>query len=603
MAILCEKCGKPLSTLGAWGKHRKVCTGSRTRSSHCVRCGKEIKNPGALTNHERKCQAPNINLSANFKQLSPLAARLLILLCMVGTDNVPEILFLRLRQPRVCWGSNGEIQHVALPVVNVLDDSNQFEKNILCLQSKGFIDLKGEILRGRNIIIKPGVRDCMKTIPLYQDRDWKWLCLVLICHTFPGRHEEIGFENVARVLMPQVQHVFACCQNLLEQIDRYPSIGYGITLTLLLSTYISDQQWSSTALGRCGIILDRKPKFGESGMLYLKMLKAQRMRDTGGLPQHASFYEGLPVDQRTNALYGQYHRSNVRDMITRNITARTPSFEEAREELKFEYFCDFPSAMEKREDLFEQSYVLGKIERRESKFEKATMTFYQLYKSEYFRFDEHGCSIIGHLVGTLCENRRTYFAERIARSLIDDFEKCAERGIPMSMKRLNLLLAETLICAALWKRSGISVYGDGPEMLVEAEGILQLLKDELIPGQGELTSRFERKNYLRVCMGRASISHLQGNLTEAYDRWEEARGYAKDCQDVITASALMITAYSQWDISRRLGRLEQSKRLLDKAKRMLRLVGRKYLFACYDTVMLDYYMKSIPDSGKGKCDN
>jgi hypothetical protein len=65
-------------------------------------------------------------------------------------------------------------------------------------------------------------------------------------------------------------------------------------------------------------------------------------------------------------------------------------------------------------------------------------------------------------------------------------------------------------------------------------------------------------NCLRVYMGRALISYLQGRLEESFDRWEEARRQAEVCRTVVTIFVPMIIDYVQCDISRRLGKWEEA---------------------------------------------
>ena len=55
-------------------------------------------------------------------------------------------------------------------------------------------------------------------------------------------------------------------------------------------------------------------------------------------------------------------------------------------------------------------------------------------------------------------------------------------------------------------------------------------------------------DYLRVCIGRALVSHLANRLTEAHDRWKDARKPAEVCKNKVTKFIPMIIDYCDGDI-------------------------------------------------------
>jgi hypothetical protein len=173
----------------------------------CKVCGEKKKTPQALSKHESThrntaiTQRPQLPLSRphasfrQFVQLFPPAATLLLgLLCMLDTHDIPEIIFCRLRKDRTCWGSDGGVEHAAVPVAKSLADpltDHQFEDAVQCLISSKLIKSESGALGKRKFTITPAVRDHVRGASRDQE-SLEWLCLVLICHAFPGRREEIG---------------------------------------------------------------------------------------------------------------------------------------------------------------------------------------------------------------------------------------------------------------------------------------------------------------------------------------------------------------------------------------------------------------------------
>jgi hypothetical protein len=196
----------------------------------------------------------------------------------------------------------------------------------------------------------------------------------------------------------------------------------------------------------------------------------------------------------------------------------TGSLDDAYQELlKFTCFTNVPSEMEEREVVYQHQYFRLKLNRWKARFRMASGTFYQLYHSNYFKFDDNGCNMIGHFVGALCEQGDLDFAESFLRQAVMLLEEVDQQGLKriesMSFRVLHLSLAETLICKALVKRADGDVYNEEiVYKLTEAERILQSLREgyELSRSQRRLTWGSEM-NCLRFYMGRALISYLQGS--------------------------------------------------------------------------------------------
>ena len=116
-------------------------------------------------------------------------------LCLLYLNDIPEILFCRMRSTRECWSCDGEIEHVQASVkASILDVFNceaQFHENIHLLKSSGFIKSEPGVLGKRKFSVQPDLQDhIVSTIPNLEELEW--IRLVLVCHSFPGRTEEIG---------------------------------------------------------------------------------------------------------------------------------------------------------------------------------------------------------------------------------------------------------------------------------------------------------------------------------------------------------------------------------------------------------------------------
>ena len=193
-----------------------------------------------------------------------------------------------------------------------------------------------------------------------------------------------------------------------------------------------------------------------------------------------------------------------------------------------------------------------------------------------------GCNLTGHYIATLCEQRRLDLAERSAREAVAscaDFDKqgLKRQGLKM-FRTLQLSLAETLICHALVEK--VDGRRDNEKMdqwLMESEFMYKGIKDEyeLIIRRGRLPWG-SKLDYLRVCIGRALVSHLANRLIEAGDRWKDARKSAEVCKNKVTKFTPMIIDYCDGDIHTKLGRFVEANTLLKRANDCFKEIGREY---------------------------
>ncbi len=333
------------------------------------------------------------------------------------------------------------------------------------------------------------------------------------------------------------------------------------------------------------------------------MFARQRRRDLSRRIPNSSvesaYKELCPIDPRTNALYGEHFRSNAQDRIMEGSGDLDGALEELR---KFEYFRAVRTTIEEQEK-DHHLFIEGKIYRWKAFFLEASEIFYRLLESRLSLSNEMGCNLTGHYIATLCEQRRLAFAEKTARQAIASCKDFDEQGLKrqgLKMYRsLQLSLSETLICYTLVET--VDGGRDTEKMnqwLVESERMYEGMKEEceLIKRGGEGTWGSEL-DYLRVCIGRALVSHLANRLTEAYNRWQDARKSAEVCKNKVTRFIPMIIDYCDCDISMKLGRLEEAEKLLKRARSCFSEVGREYWWTGLGTFLLDWLNASIEESG------
>ena len=113
-------------------------------------------------------------------------------------------------------------------------------------------------------------------------------------------------------------------------------------------------------------------------------------------------------------------------------------------------------------------------------------------------------------------------------------------------------------------------------------------------GKGTWGSEFD---YLKVCIGRALVSHLANRLTEAHNRWQNARKSAEVYKNKVTRFISMIIDYCDCNMNMKLGRLEEAEKLRKRANSYFSEVGREYWWIGWGTFLLDWLKASIPNSG------
>ena len=132
---------------------------------------------------------------------------------------------------------------------------------------------------------------------------------------------------------------------------------------------------------------------------------------------------------------------------------------------------------------------------------------------------------------------------------------------------------------------------------MEPEQIYGRMKEEyeLVKRCGEGT-RGSELDYLKVCIGRALVSHLANRTAEAVNRWQDARKSANVCKNQVTRFIPMIMDYCECDVNLKLGRWEDAEELRKRARSCFSEVGREYWWTGLGTFLLDWLKAWIPES-------
>ena len=126
---------------------------------------------------------------------SPDAMILLAFMCTLQASEIPEILFFRMGRTRECWAWDGEIEYthapVNAPVFDIITCDARFRKSIQTLESSSLVYSKPGALGKRSFRIDLDLQEHMiKNAPYWEES--QWTSLILVCHSFPGRFDEIG---------------------------------------------------------------------------------------------------------------------------------------------------------------------------------------------------------------------------------------------------------------------------------------------------------------------------------------------------------------------------------------------------------------------------
>lgn len=168
---------------------------SSMSTSHCVQSSCASPTSRIMPVSVSRLSASWNERFLELEQTSPDAATLLKFLCSLQPDDIPEILFCRMWTARECWSCNGEIDHLNVslsdPLIDLLTRQTQFHGESQLLECLGFINSEPGALGKRRFSIKPDLQDYIVGITRNL-HELEWLRLVLVCHSFPGRLEEIG---------------------------------------------------------------------------------------------------------------------------------------------------------------------------------------------------------------------------------------------------------------------------------------------------------------------------------------------------------------------------------------------------------------------------
>lgn len=136
-----------------------------------------------------------VNTFAQNKEPTQFATYILALIYALGGDEVPEAFFDHLWEARYCWDTNGEPEKRLCRVykrdVSASEIKDRFRDCIRDLEHNGLIQSADGPCGKRKFQL--GTCDVSKLLDEGVDlAQVRWLALVLVCQTFPGRFEGLA---------------------------------------------------------------------------------------------------------------------------------------------------------------------------------------------------------------------------------------------------------------------------------------------------------------------------------------------------------------------------------------------------------------------------
>ena len=400
-----------------------------------------------------------------------------------------------------------------------------------------------------------------------------------------------------------MEFAFDHCPDVKDQINGDPTHGYKVLLALILSTKVPGAQWKLKAIKMAEEILAVRPSFKESDFLHLKGLLEIRKVEISRRDQSVHFDNagGLdpPIDPRSKCIHGMKLRSEAQVCIMKDPSDLEGAF---RELSRFQaWHCTSPSPME-RHELDQQEFIRCKIMRWQGEFDKAAQALEKLVYRLGDRYDETGCSVWSHFIGTLCELHEFTKAERYSRIALDGWDRLQEKGIlDEGQKRyrlLSLTLAETLLSAGLVRNSLSSGPTLNPDRDLAAAALIFGDLDRIYKSIIR-TNWASRLEHLRVLLGRAMIAHMRSGhgtaVEDAVEAWEELLVEVQDCRkkEQVTGFLEMVIFYARSEIAAQARDYNKAHEMLDKAKAQSGICKREYWWTCVGTDFLNLLRDSL----------
>lgn len=353
---------------------------------------------------------------------------------------------------------------------------------------------------------------------------------------------------------------------------------------MLLSSKFLDRDWKLYVIGLVRDLLDEVTN--KADRTYFGMFASQRHREVSRRMPTILTIESLcaleaPVDPRVNALCGKRLRSDAQVLIMKDNCDLDGALEILDQ---FQPFYRTHTTTIEREEQHHHQFMRGKVHKWKGYFREASDMFYNLLLNSPWTFDATGCNIRGHLVGALCEQRRFPFAECIARDGISTYNSRPKLGSQVQASQLllslQLSLAEVLLCHAIVHRAEAPT--TSKEKLEESALLLENLKGKFGQTYGS------KMNEMRVAIGRALVAHCKGDLTEAYERWNDVCEAAVACGNQITKFVPMVAHYSKSEIKMKLGLEEEALSMRRSAELLYPSVRREHWWTGLGTMWYDF---------------
>jgi hypothetical protein len=259
-----------------------------------------------------------------------------------------------------------------------------------------------------------------------------------------------SFGDTVRALLPLLKHTLD--QRSISSLLTGPVVAddYTIILTLLLVSRCGDNDWQSKVIDN---VLGLLNKAGDekSSIRYLKACARQRKREISSRLASSGkvfiFDESSPKTPRDSALFGEYLRSKVQDLIMLDQNDLDGALK-LLSKLKASCIDGGNFSLMERYELRRHRLLEGKIMRWKEDFQNSVAILKFLMHEA--SLGDLNFSVQEQLIASTCEQRDLLSAEKIARIAIASYGELLkarlERDRHREYRPLQISLAEVLMC-------------------------------------------------------------------------------------------------------------------------------------------------------------
>ena len=454
-------------------------------------------------------------LPATILKVSQPTRTLAGILSLFESNGVREDLLLRIREPRLIWGTDGELLYEHAETVGVIQDPTQYNRAICELQQNEVINIEEKEASSRSLTLSAP--------PLYPDEDercrWEIGAMELVIHGFPidRRSNPVHSYCIAQSILPYLQHVHRFFADIRYEIAirNAPLVTRIVEVYLSASTYVTPD-WKQKLQVAMEELVDKAPADTQlKERVRLRKDKLSHILErTSGSREPLNFPR---INPRSNTYYGEYLLFRAEELLDMK------QYKAALEEL--DKFCPFhPWQVSTFEMTLcqEMNYMRGKIHHFSGNFEQAKK---DLLAALDWKPSEAAvsCKAISHLSSVFCELGEVQTGLNYANNQLSNLEAVHQPLESGSGKRLRLAVARAHLMAAMWlthKQPSVAYESNCLQSLASAEemfrGLLRSYRDK-----GNL-SRSGRKNLVSIQLGMASVIHIRYFIQKKFQDLQEA---------------------------------------------------------------------------------